>query len=144
MKCLLSFMMVLATATSAYAQQTVIFEGRLVNSLSGDPIQAATVVLEELKRESVSDAEGKFRFENVAPGSYHLFVRTTGYSSRRTEISVTAAGSASEAMENCVAHPCSSASIAMIASTHIDLVSTWPPPVFLVAAACLAEDVPVL
>ena len=89
MKCLLSFMVVLAAAVSASAQQpTVIFEGRLVNSLSGDPIQAATVVLEELKREAVSDAEGKFRFENVAPGSYHLFVRTTGYSSRRTEVTV--------------------------------------------------------
>ena len=92
MKCFLSFVMVLAGAASAFGQQAVMFEGRLVNSVSGDPIPAATVVMEELKREAVSGQDGTFRFENVAPGSYHLFVRTTGYSSRRTEVAVPGGG----------------------------------------------------
>ena len=92
MKCFLSFVMVLAGAASAFGQQAVMFEGRLVNSVSSDPIPAATVVMEELKREAVSGQDGTFRFENVPPGSYHLFVRTTGYSSRRTEVAVPAAG----------------------------------------------------
>ena len=35
-----------------------------------------------------------FRFENVAPGGYHVSVRTTGYSSRPTEVTVAAAGGA--------------------------------------------------
>ncbi len=92
MKCFLSFVIVLAGAASAFGQQAVMFEGRLVNSVSGDPIPTATVVMEELKREAVSGQDGTFRFENVAPGSYHLFVRTTGYSSRRTEVAVPAGG----------------------------------------------------
>jgi iron complex outermembrane receptor protein len=88
MKCFFFLLAVITTASAAFAQQPAIFEGRLVNSLSGDPIPSATVVIEELKREAVSGPDGTFRFENVAPGSYHLFVRTTGYSSRRTEVSV--------------------------------------------------------
>ena len=36
MKCFLSFMLVLAASAQAFAQQTAAFEGRLVNSLSGD------------------------------------------------------------------------------------------------------------
>ena len=43
-------------------------QGRLLNSLSADAIAGATVVLEELRRETVSGADGTFRFENVAPG----------------------------------------------------------------------------
>ncbi len=80
----------LAAATPAFAQDTAVLQGRLVTSLSGDPIAAATVVLDELKRETVSGADGTFRFENLAPGTYHVFIRTAGYSSRRAEVTVTA------------------------------------------------------
>jgi iron complex outermembrane receptor protein len=62
--------------------------GRLLNSLSGDPIAGATVQIDELRRQTVSAADGTFAFESVPPGTYHLSVRSSGYSSRRTEISV--------------------------------------------------------
>ena len=62
--------------------------GRLVNSLSGDPIAGATVVLEELRREATSGNDGRFTFDNVPPGVYHLSVRFEGFSSRRTEVTV--------------------------------------------------------
>ena len=88
MKLFFSCLLVLVTASSAFAQ-TAVLEGRLVNSLSGDPIRAATVVVDELKRETVSGQDGTFRIDNVAPGTYHVWVRTTGYSSRRTEVTVT-------------------------------------------------------
>ena len=87
MKVLVSLALLLASAASATAQQEVL-EGRLVNSLNGDAIAAATVVVDELKREVVSGPDGAFRLEGLAPGTYHLWVRAQGYSSRRTEVTV--------------------------------------------------------
>jgi iron complex outermembrane receptor protein len=74
--------------TTAAAQAGATLSGRLVNSLSGDPIPDATVLLEELRRETKSDAAGNFMFSNVAPGTYHVSARAQGYSSRRTEVTV--------------------------------------------------------
>ena len=91
MKLLFSLLFVAATASSAFAQAAVL-EGRLVNSLNGDAIANATVVVDELKREVVSGPDGTFRFDNIAPGIYHVWVRAQGYSSRRAEITVPAEG----------------------------------------------------
>jgi iron complex outermembrane receptor protein len=65
--------------------------GRLLNSLTNEPVGGATVVLDELRRETATAADGTFRFEGVPAGSYHVSVRTAGYSSRRTEVTVGAA-----------------------------------------------------
>ena len=75
---------------NAAAQAAAPLSGRLVNSLSGDPIPGATVLLEELRRETMSGADGTFAFDNVPPGRYHLSIRSQGYSDRRTEIAVPA------------------------------------------------------
>lgn len=83
-----------ATSVAAAAQASVAVSGRLVNSLSGDPIAGATVLIEELRREVTSDNDGAFRFEDVPPGTYHVSVRTEGFSSRRTELTVSAAAAA--------------------------------------------------
>lgn len=90
MRLLMSVMLVVASVVPAFTQEPAVLEGRLVNSLNGDPLTNATVVIDELKREVVSDANGAFRFENIAPGTYHLWVRAQGYSSRRTEVTVPA------------------------------------------------------
>jgi iron complex outermembrane receptor protein len=91
---LLSACFVLAVAVAISprlaAQAGTPLSGRLVNSLSGDPIAGATVTIEELRRDTTSGPDGTFTFENVAPGSYHLAVHAQGYSSRRTEVSVSA------------------------------------------------------
>jgi iron complex outermembrane receptor protein len=71
------------------AQAGVTLSGRLVNSLTGDPIAGAIVRIEELRRQTASAADGTFAFDNVVPGTYHVSVRSTGYSSRRTEVRVT-------------------------------------------------------
>ena len=76
----------LSLSTSVAAQSGAAVSGRLLNSLSGDPIPGAVVQLEELRRETKSAADGTFTFDNVPPGTYHLSVRTAGYSSRRTEV----------------------------------------------------------
>ena len=85
---------ILASVPLASAQPTAVLEGRLVSSLNGALIAGATVVVDELKREVVSGADGSFRFDNIAPGTYHVWVRAQGYSSRRTEITVPAGGGA--------------------------------------------------
>jgi iron complex outermembrane recepter protein len=76
----------LSLSTEAVAQAGAVVSGRLLNSLSGDPIPGAVVLIEELRRETKSGPDGTFMFDNVPPGSYHLSVRTAGYSSRRTEV----------------------------------------------------------
>jgi iron complex outermembrane recepter protein len=91
--CALLTLAVATTATAA-AQAGAPVSGRLLNSLTGDPIAGATVVLEELRRETTSAADGAFRFDNIPPGSYHLSVRTEGYSSRRTEVTVSSTAAA--------------------------------------------------
>ncbi len=92
MKVLIPMILVLASAGPALGQQTVVLEGRLVNSLNGDAIPAAAVVIDELKREAVSGPDGTFRFDTLAPGTYHVWVRAQGYSSRRTEVVVPPTG----------------------------------------------------
>src|SRR5687767_9391299 len=74
----------------APAQAGVSFSGRLVNSLSGDPIPGATVTLDELRRQTTSKDDGTFTFDNVPPGTYHMSVLAQGYSSRRSEVKVAA------------------------------------------------------
>ena len=77
--------------TTVIAQAGVALTGRLVNSLSGDPIPGAAVQIDELGRMTTSGAEGTFRFENVPPGTYHVSIHSAGYSTRRTEVTVAAA-----------------------------------------------------
>jgi iron complex outermembrane recepter protein len=88
MRAFFSSILLVGAVSSAAAQGTAVLQGKLVNSLSGDPIAGATVVLDEARRETVSEPDGTFRFDNLAPGPYHVFVRTAGYSSRRTEVTV--------------------------------------------------------
>jgi iron complex outermembrane receptor protein len=79
---------ILGRPSQATAQEGVTLSGRLLNSVSGEPIGRATVQIDELRRQTVSAADGTFAFENVLPGMYHLSVRSSGYSSRRTEVTV--------------------------------------------------------
>jgi iron complex outermembrane recepter protein len=88
MRVFFSLMLIVASAASVFGQQTAVLEGRLVNSLSGDAIPAATIVVDELKREVVSGPDGTFRLDNLSAGTYHLWVRAQGYSPRRTEVTV--------------------------------------------------------
>ena len=63
--------------------------GRLVNSLSGDPVAGAVVVVEGQNKQATSAADGSFTVEGLAPGTYHLIVKAQGYSDKRTEVTVT-------------------------------------------------------
>jgi iron complex outermembrane receptor protein len=80
--------LILFSAIDAAAQAGVAVSGRLLNSLSGDPIPGAVVRIDELNRTVMSDAMGGFTFDNVPAGTYHLSVQTAGYTTRRTEVAV--------------------------------------------------------
>ena len=84
----------LAWNVPAAAQSGVTLSGRLLNSLSGDPIAGATVQIDELRLTTTSGADGAFVFNNLPAGTYHLSVRSDGYSTRRTEVTVAATAAA--------------------------------------------------
>ena len=86
LSCALLVAAVLSATLSAQAASAL--SGRLLNSLSGDPIAGATVQIDELSRTVTSSAEGSFAFDNVPPGTYHVSVHAQGYSTRRTETTV--------------------------------------------------------
>jgi iron complex outermembrane recepter protein len=62
--------------------------GRLVHSVTGEPIPNVPVLLEEARRTAVADASGTFEFTGLPPGTYHVLVRAAGFTTRRTEIDV--------------------------------------------------------
>ena len=70
------------------AQDAGTLSGRLINSLSTEPVAQATVQIDELRRTTTSGADGTFSFAGVPPGTYHLSIRSQGYSTRRTEVVV--------------------------------------------------------
>jgi iron complex outermembrane recepter protein len=71
-----------------HAQSGSAVSGRLLNSLTGEAISGATVLIEEARRQTTSAADGSFSFTGVPAGTYHLMVKADGYSSRRTEITI--------------------------------------------------------
>jgi iron complex outermembrane recepter protein len=81
---------VFTLGVSLSAQAGASLSGRLVNSLSGAPIQGAMVTVEELRRQTISKDDGTFSFDNVPPGTYHVSVIAQGYSTRRNEVTATA------------------------------------------------------
>jgi len=83
-------MLIMATAGRAAAQDTATVSGSVVNSLSGDPVPNAIVVLESprFNRNIRTGPDGKFVVSNVPNGSYHLVVRADGYLQSRTELEV--------------------------------------------------------
>ena len=82
----------LALAGVATAQETLpqaIVHGTVVDATSGQPIAQARVTLHpEPLHETLTDAQGEFRFPPVAPGPYEIEVQRLGYASAR--IAVTA------------------------------------------------------
>jgi hypothetical protein len=61
-------------------QDKAIFEGAVVNALTNEPLRKAHVVLGGDKNYAVvSSSEGKFRFERIEPGEYHLEASRQGF-----------------------------------------------------------------
>jgi iron complex outermembrane recepter protein len=85
-------LVIVGFANPAHAQQTGTLLGTLTNSLSGDPVANATMVIESptFTRQIRSGADGKYLLSEVPVGTYNLVVRADGYLPSRSEISVRA------------------------------------------------------
>jgi iron complex outermembrane recepter protein len=72
------------------AQQTGTVTGTLLNSLSGDPVANATVLIESpaFARQTRSGTDGQYSLSDVPTGSYHVVVRADGYVPSRSELTV--------------------------------------------------------
>ena len=68
----------LATASLAEAQQSSI-GGVVTDEATGQPLEAARILLTGANRIETTNQEGRYTFRNVAPGSYALRVLRLGY-----------------------------------------------------------------
>jgi iron complex outermembrane receptor protein len=87
----LTAVMFLGAAAVAQAQDGVL-TGTVTRAGTSEPMAGAAVVIEELRREARTAEDGTYRFDNLAPGEYHVSVRADGYSSRRAEVTVGGGG----------------------------------------------------
>jgi iron complex outermembrane receptor protein len=80
------------------AQETAAVSGTLTNSLSGDVVPNALIVLEGPggSRQVRTGPDGKFSFTGVSAGSYHLIARADGYLPLRSELTVNAGSQTSD------------------------------------------------
>ena len=73
----------------AAAQSAGTVSGHVVNGNTQKPVKGAVVLIEELKRETTTDGEGRYGIDNVATGVYHVTVVAPGFTPQRTEITIT-------------------------------------------------------
>ncbi len=73
----------------AVAQQGAI-AGVVTDEATGDPLEAARVILTGPNRIETTNREGRFVFRNVAPGNYQVRVLRLGYRPRADSASVAA------------------------------------------------------
>ncbi len=81
----------LTWSTPAAAQTGTTLSGTITQADGGQPLAGAVVVIDELRRETRTDASGQYRFEGLLPGEYHLGVRADGSTTRRVEVTVASA-----------------------------------------------------
>jgi iron complex outermembrane receptor protein len=78
-----------AAQNAAAAQGAGKVSGQVVNGNTQKPLKGAVVLIEELKRDATTDADGRYAIENIPSGIYHLTIIATGFTQQRTEITVT-------------------------------------------------------
>lgn len=64
-------------------------EGRVTDSSSGDPVEAAQVTLVPSSRTSQTTEDGSFSFSGLDEGQYTISVQKAGYQANRKSVTVT-------------------------------------------------------
>ena len=83
-------MMLLAPARSL-AQAPLAVSGNVTDARDGSVVAGAIVVLEEAARTAVTTSDGGFRFDGLAPGTYHVKVTAARFTPARIEITASSA-----------------------------------------------------
>ena len=72
------------TVISSHAQPCELSViGQVVDKNTQQPIEFATIYLEELKRGAISDIDGNFEIEKLCAGDYHMVVSHIGCETQR-------------------------------------------------------------
>ena len=87
---LLAIVLAFFASVAPALAQTSSLSGKVTRA-GGDAMAGAAVVVEELRRETRTAADGTYRFDGLPAGDYHVSVRAEGYSSRRAEVKIGAA-----------------------------------------------------
>jgi hypothetical protein len=77
-----------AVASRASAQETL--AGNVVNEATGRALEGARVALQGTQRETITDRQGAFRFDNLAPGPVTLLVSYAGLDPANVPVTVAA------------------------------------------------------
>jgi iron complex outermembrane receptor protein len=72
----------------AAGQGGTTLSGVVTQADGNQPMAGASVIIDELRLETRTGSDGRYQFEGVPPGKYHVGVRAEGYTTRRTEITV--------------------------------------------------------
>lgn len=81
-----SFLMMLL-AGSVWAQGTI--TGKVTNTVTGEPLVGANVVVQGTQNGSVTDIQGQYAITVAGDGSYTIVVSCIGYSEQKLTVSVT-------------------------------------------------------
>lgn len=71
--------------------QTGTIKGTILDDVMATPIAGVNIIIKDLKMSTISDAEGKFSFKNVKPGTYEVELSFIGFKPKAiSEVIVTA------------------------------------------------------
>ena len=79
-----------AAQNAVAAQSAGKVSGQVVNATTQKPLKGAVVLIEELKRDATTDADGRYAIDGIPSGVYHVSIVAPGFVPQRTEINVTA------------------------------------------------------
>ena len=86
----LALVVLASGAAPAAAQDEGRLAGRVLHSLTLEPLAGAVIAVVELGREARSGADGAYAFDGLPPGLVHLTARMDGFLPSREEVTVTA------------------------------------------------------
>ncbi|MFQ6616650.1 MAG: TonB-dependent receptor plug domain-containing protein, partial [Fidelibacterota bacterium] len=94
-----ALLMGLVTYSSLQAQEIVSVSGRVVDELSGTPVENANVVLTGTGLGDATDSEGLFIIQGISPGRYRLRVTHIGYREAEKEVYLPLSGELTVSLE---------------------------------------------
>jgi hypothetical protein len=70
------------------AAPAILVGGRVVDALSGAPVEGAVVELRDVRRKAAADSTGAFALRAVAPGMHHWVISRLGYAAWEEDMEV--------------------------------------------------------